>query len=272
MGEQYVRRRKESEKEGERKKESMNACCGMCMLVATAFASPAVWESTDKSRYSELWWAHPAFFSFPAGRENSPRTQKNVRLRKDVAFATSLAHHGRPAEMQIFLDFGARSPRSSIREFRTRYPHGDRFAVYAFEAERSFARAYRGLANVTFINAAVSTFDGPCFFSVDNTDSAHMRAEPADGYRPVRCLDVVKWIQTNIPARALTVAKLDVERAEFEIVPHLLRNAAVLRLIDEIFVECHHAETWNHTGHTHAECLSMFKSLRAAGLFVHEWF
>ena len=55
-------------------------------------------------------------------------------------------------------------------------------------------------------------------------------------------------------------------------IPHLLQHGDALRLIDEMYIECHHVETWGHRGHTYKECLELYRDFCADGLFVHEWF
>ena len=88
--------------------------------------------------------------------------------------------------------------------------------------------------------------------------------------QPIRCVDIVRWLRLNVPADALTVAEIDIERGEFEVIPYLLQHGDTLRLIDEIYIECH-AESWKQYGHSYRECLDMYKQLRTAGVFVHEW-
>ena len=37
--------------------------------------------------------------------------------------------------------------------------------------------------------------------------------------------------------------KMDVEKAEFELLPALLKSPKTARLVDELMLECHHAES-----------------------------
>ena len=60
-------------------------------------------------------------------------------------------------------------------------------------------------------------------------------------------------------------------RSEFELIPHLLRRPSTLRLIDELFIECHHKETWSNGPHRRSECVQMARNLQAAGVWTHEW-
>ena len=88
----------------------------------------------------------------------------------------------------------------------------------------------------------------------------------------VRCVDLLKWLQHHVKPQDLVVMKMDVERAEFDIVPALLANPMTARLIDELMLECHHQETWDAGPHKYRECVEMFHSMQAAGIWMHEWF
>ena len=66
--------------------------------------------------------------------------------------------------------------------------------------------------------------------------------------------------------------KMDIERAEFAILAALLHEPSVLRLIDELFVECHHLETWDNGPHLRRECLALYDKLQAAGVWTHDWY
>lgn len=233
----------------------------------------SLWEDTNIDRYELISWALPPLFPYPV-RDDPNGFRAGIDFRRLLGYKTALGLHAdaRHAKRRIYLDMGARSPGSSIAQFRDTYPDGTLFETFAFEADPSFASMYVGMPNVTFISAAVSTFDGPCHFSKVSSVSAHMSRRASVQTRPITCIDIVRWLKDNIPADALTVAKVDIERAEFDIVPHLLREDATLRLIDEVYIECHHVETWGHRGHSYRECLEMYKAMRSAGVVVHEWF
>ena len=94
------------------------------------------------------------------------------------------------------------------------------------------------------------------------------------------------------------VVKMDVEGAEWSLLPFLATTpsrhaftaaasvsggnetgghagrASLLSLVDELFVECHHAEwvpAWP-TQHSLADCHMMLNAVRRAGIFAHEWY
>jgi hypothetical protein len=60
---------------------------------------------------------------------------------------------------------------------------------------------------------------------------------------------------------------------EWAIAEHLARTGA-WSLVDEVFVECHNGEwlpNWP-TRHSPADCHRLINSLRAHGVYAHEWF
>jgi hypothetical protein len=83
-----------------------------------------------------------------------------MAFRKHLGYAQTLGHHGVTNDL-IYIDIGARNPDSSIKEFHKSYPRGKDFYTYAFEADATFMPMYNKTQNLTYINAAVSTFDGP---------------------------------------------------------------------------------------------------------------
>ena len=88
----------------------------------------------------------------------------------------------------------------------------------------------------------------------------------------VKCVDIKNWLEQNIPHSALTVAKIDIEKSEFNIIPYLLKYPDTFRRIDELYLECHHVETWGHRPYRFNDCLKMFEDVRKIGIVVHEWF
>ena len=172
-----------------------------------------------------------------------------------------------------------REPNSSTAGFVNTYPRGKDFELVAFEGDARFAPMYRQQAplagstqTIRLVPELVSTFDGPCYFSTASSTGAHMSRTSEAGMEAARCFDFTRWLRENVSPRDLVVVKMDVEGVEFDLVPQLLRDGATLRLIDELFIECHHLETWGNGPHRYAECLQMYRALQDAGVWTHEWF
>ena len=66
------------------------------------------------------------------------------------------------------------------------------------------------------------------------------------------------------------VLKMDVEGAEFQLVPHLIATGAH-RLIDEFFLESKANTTALAEGRTAEDALQLLQNMRNAGVFAHQW-
>lgn len=74
--------------------------------------------------------------------------------------------------------------------------------AYSFDGESTFAHMYKGIQNTTFINAAVSTFDGPCYFSKQSSVVAHMSKTGGANYKEI------KYRPMRSPWHGLTIRRL----------------------------------------------------------------
>jgi hypothetical protein len=86
-------------------------------------------------------------------------------------------------------------------------------------------------------------------------------------------IDFIEFLQRRVASSDFVVIKMDVEGEEWNLLPRLLQTGTA-PLIDELFVECHHRETPSLPGLRHSwnDCLSLFRNLSAAGVWMHEWF
>ena len=259
------------------------------------------WESTEQNRFQNLSFFHHGFGPRPVywDRSNKERrvgwkhawegmlTRSSTSdhdlgrtARTDLSYDRSLGALRHPSTVQpgarrIYIDLGARNPKgheASIEYFQRQYPGGSTFYVYAFEADSRFKPMYKGLPNTTYIDAAVATFDGECYFTKDLRMSNSMSRTQQGNDLGIKCVDLVKWLHHHVKPEDLVVMKMDVEKAEFELLPALLKSPKTARLVDELMLECHHAETWDLPPATYGDCLEMFRSLQAAGIWTHEWF
>ena len=241
---------------------------------------PVYWDRSNMER--RVGWKHAwACVSTLGCSRTSARDHDLGRTaRINIAYDRSLGalrypSTTRPGARRIYIDLGARTPTgpgASIEYFHREYPGGSTFYVYAFEADKRFKPMYKGLPNTTYIEAAVATFDGDCFFSKYSSVGSSMSMTQRGNDMATKCVDLVKWLHHHVKPTDLVVMKMDLEGAEFELVAELLKSPKTARLIDELMLECHHAETWDLPPATYRDCLEMFRSLQAAGIWTHEWF
>ena len=178
---------------------------------------------------------------------------------------------------------GARN--SSIWKFVQGYPHGAQFEVIAFEADPKWAPRYTAASCASWnVSINCDTFQyQPAAVGVNDTISYFASSGDSIGRRamsrpdskhsvPVQTVDFGRWLRDNVRHEDLVVAKMDIELAEFQVLPALLRTPSTLRLLDEVMVECHHYETWHVGPHTYKDCLTMYQALIAEGVWVHDYY
>ena len=88
----------------------------------------------------------------------------------------------------------------------------------------------------------------------------------------IRAASLLHWLARHVRHEDWVVCKMDIENVEHRVLPELLAAPSTLRLIDELFVECHHVETYGVPPHRYAECLTLYERLAAAGVWVHDYF
>ena len=197
--------------------------------------------------------------------------ERHVVLRPSV---TGIA--GPPSRRLVYLDLGANAYNTSISWFRAKYPRGREFAVIAFEASRRFDADYVAHGDVTLHHFAVWTRNGTMQWG---NDGAMGRLAPgeqavgADAATAVATIDLAEFLQRQVVVADYVVIKMDIEGAEYDLVPHLLSTGAS-RLIDELLVECHTNINSCCRGDKrrlfyHAR--QLVQRLRGGGVYAHMW-
>ncbi|KAE8039366.1 hypothetical protein FH972_011786 [Carpinus fangiana] len=196
----------------------------------------------------------------------------------------------------VYVDVGARNYSSSIGSwFKKQYPkQNKKFEVYAIEADKAFHGEYRGKREVTLLPYAAWVRNETLFFEITWDPSKKIVERGRGGMgriRPVQSsasymgdvdkiqgIDFAGWLKRTVSERDFVVVKMDVEGAEFHLVPRLIETGAIC-LIDEIFLECHY-NRWQRCcpgqrsvkyQKTYAQCMDLFTSLRENGVLVHQW-
>ena len=209
-----------------------------------------------------------------------------------VVLKASWATEAVAARRRIYVDLGANLYESSIGNwFRASYPDAGTYKVYAFEAERKYDDSYAGHPDVTLLHYAVSTANGTVPWGHQAKKGGRTRSGFAlgpggrrrrlasshnlvqDGTRPA--IDIADWLRRTVRPDDFVVVKMDIEGAEYDVVPHLLREK-VADLIDELFLEVH-TETNScckpphDAGRHRPDAMRLLQSLRDAGVYAHEW-
>ncbi|CAN6467461.1 unnamed protein product [Victoria cruziana] len=217
------------------------------------------------------------------------RNIKNIRY---LSSMVNIAYKPR----YVYVDVGARSYGSSIGGwFRKQYPMQNRtFEVFAIEADHAFHEEYGKKKGVHLLPYAAWLRNETLLFEVNGGGGANgekgrgmgriqpvgrqasKEGEPKEVMK-VQGLDFAEWLIRTVGEGDFVVMKMDVEGAEFDLIPRLIETGAIC-LIDEIFLECHY-NRWQRSSpertkkyqKTYSECLHLFTSLRDNGVLVHQW-
>ena len=172
----------------------------------------------------------------------------------------------------LYFDLGANTYDSSIGNwFLTQYPHASAFHIVAFEAETKYNATYKG-RRVELVNAAVWTQDTVISWGRKFVVNSGAKL-PAASTRPA--VDIASFLRKRATLDDYVVVKLDIEGAEYQVVPHLLAQG-VAPLIDEMFIEFHTeinscCKPPNDKGRHRSDGLSLVQRMRDAGIYAHEY-
>ncbi|CCO20775.1 predicted protein [Bathycoccus prasinos] len=203
--------------------------------------------------------------------EMKRRVAKAVFLSNRVDLSTFKSLH--------YIDLGARTHSSSILWFKSHYPKFSKdFQITAFEADPSYSIEYEELHDIDFHNLAVWTKNETLSFGgkmgrVRSGAKCKNKCKEEGSYT-VRAINFSEYLLRHVNPRDFVVMKMDIEGAEYNVVPHMLSNG-VFNLIDEFFLEGHtmtlsKLEEVRHRKYEHI--INMLKTIRSLGVWAHEWF
>ena len=260
-------------------------------LSATRGTEPggAPWQLDTPGRYTSFANLHEGFETNGCGhRRHGAAVVRCSEARLNRSWAASLGNvwHlnnrsvGGVTNRRIYLDLGANAPETSVLPFVHKYPVGEQFELVAFEADPTWLPSYRpplcnaSCEGIKLVQAVVGLNETISYVASHGLSVGRSASPIPDKIHtvPVMTVDIRRWLVENVRHEDFVVMKMDIERAEFAILPALLHEPSVLRLIDELFVECHHLETWDNGPHLRRECLALYDKLQAAGVWTHDWY
>ena len=193
----------------------------------------------------------------------------------------------------VFVDGGARDPKgsdSAIRKFvRNQYFQKHAFEIFAFEADSTYFGSIKKAKNA-FPPHNITLLPYAIWVSYETLDfSGQMGQLTATGPRQdlqdfektvdkkVQGLDFSRWLKKNFVLSDFVIVKLDIEEAEYKVIPHLISTGAIC-LIDELYVEIHFNRLQSrrpgrqNRNHTWNDVVSLGKEITASNTYYHLWF
>ena len=108
---------------------------------------------------------------------------------------------------------------------------------------------------------------------VDSRVPLHFAVEERERLITAPAIGAADYLASVASQEDFVVLLLDADGMEWAVAEHLARTGA-WGLVDEVFVECHNGEwmpNWP-TRHSPADCHRLLNTLRANGVYAHEWF
>lgn len=176
---------------------------------------------------------------------------------------------------KIFIDGGANNG-SSVRLFKDRYPGADQFEIHSFECHPGFRQYFTNkIEGVTFYPKALSVSSGTANFYLGRTPlSSTLRTDKTSGNiqysHPIQVetIDLAEFIKSTFNKEDQIVLKLDVEGAEYDILPHLLDHEIFDGWVDELFGEWHPHKLTEVTANMHD---NLVERLAVKGFKMKDW-
>ena len=147
--------------------------------------------------------------------------------------------------MKVFLDCGAWNG-ASVNFFKTNHPEGEEFKVFCFEPLPENIEKLKAVDDIGLIPKAVWVKDTTLRFYKGMTESGTLYKEKTTGnvspydWIDVKTVDLARFIKENLRKEYYIVCKLNIEGAEYNVLPHLKREG-VLDWVDKWYIQWH----WN---------------------------
>lgn len=148
--------------------------------------------------------------------------------------------------MKIFIDAGAHEG-CSVKKFRKLYDKKIEYHIYSFEPEPDFVSYFKDIPKHTFINKAAWIKDGKMDYyrskeqlRAGGTLLKEKKSGNLDKGNPikVKTIDFSKWIANNFSKDDYIILKMDIEGAEYEVIPKMLEDRT-FDYINELWIEWH---------------------------------
>ncbi len=171
----------------------------------------------------------------------------------------------------------------SIEAFCNHYPNAEEFEIHSFEPSSNhfdivkplnrIAGEYRSkVKGIEIHNKAIWIHDGTIDFHDAGTESSSilyrtgMINNPNVIKREVECVDISNWIKNNFSKEDHIVLKLDIEGAEYDVIPKLCEDGA-FDYIDRFYCEIHGSKIEKN----YDQSMYLLKEVEKRGKSIYFW-
>ncbi|CAN1135492.1 hypothetical protein LINPERPRIM_LOCUS15515 [Linum perenne] len=161
----------------------------------------------------------------------------------------------------VYIDIGA-GEHLNYSNVESRYlPHSypvdqKAFNVYMVDHNTSVLHSFVKRPGVTFVYHPG--------LAGDNSAAQDLDIEDLDPFVEDQGFDFLAWFEETVRYADFVVVRMNAVEAELKFLVDLFRTGTICS-VDELFLNC------SGKGLANGECGGLIKSLRAAGVFVHQW-
>ena len=143
---------------------------------------------------------------------------------------------------KVFIDVGALDG-DTLDVLKRLRPDSLSYKCYAWECNRENIKGLKAWVakhpemNITVLENAAWIEDTTLKFSSNFANDGQVQSTAKNAY-DVKALDLAKWILNTFKKSDFIFLKMDIETAEFEVLPHLFETGAI-DYIDELQIEWH---------------------------------
>lgn len=173
---------------------------------------------------------------------------------------------------KVFIDIGAYDG-DSIISFRKKIQDANEFEIHAFEANPKLWHHFDGM-DVMLHKKAVWVKDGEIdfFIAEDQTGSTLIDTKTTGEVNynnpiKVQGIDINKWIKDNFQLEDRIILKMDIEGAEFEVVPYMIKEGSI-KYLDEIWLETHPNKVTKYFTHDKEK---LIEDIKKEGVLFRDW-
>ena len=179
---------------------------------------------------------------------------------------------------KIFLDVGAWDG-ISVKLFRKHWKNHEEFEIHSFECNLNLLERLKKEKNINVYDTAAWVYDGtvdfymaPPEFPYSFTLCSSLIKEKTTGNLDiknpvkVKCIDFSKWIMDNLSKEDYIILKMDIEGAEWEVLPKMMKDGS-MDYIDEFYGEWHVGKV----GKTKEDLSVMKENLEKYNLEMRHW-
>tara|TARA_B100000497_G_scaffold36459_1_gene42704 strand:+ start:2820 stop:3407 length:588 start_codon:yes stop_codon:yes gene_type:complete len=170
---------------------------------------------------------------------------------------------------KVFLDLGACTG-ESVKMFNDKWSDSSEFEIHSFEALpnnfKKLSETFGNWKNITLHQSVVYTADTTVKFHTGTKYSSSIRSDKITGgvrvdkYINVSSIDIAKFITDNFSKNDYIIMKMDIEGAEYEILPHLLNTNVLQDYVNKLYGEWHLGKLKNLKKEVHDNLVTELKS------------